>query len=142
MGQKGAGMPPGLPNEPQEALSSPDIPNKRNTRLTDRQVMAIFTDRKSSLQSMAEQYGVTEAQISRIKSGDRFSKVTEKAPVYFREDHVKKRSGNYKLTPQQAKDVLESEADDETMATQYGVHVRTIKRIRKGITYRNKITRQ
>ena len=141
VGQKGNGEPKELPTKHTEALRSPGAPNKRNTRLTERQVMAIFNDRKSSLQSMSEQYGVTIAQISRIKSGDRFSVVTENATVYFREDHVKKKSGNYKLTPQQAKDVLESGADDETMAKQYGVHVRTIKRIRKGLTYRNKITR-
>lgn len=128
--------------EPQKPSKEPEeAPATPHRKLSDKDVVAIYEDRNRSMQELADLYNVSRAQISRIKSGERFDHVTKKAKKFQRTDHIKAKSGNYKLTVQQVKNVLESEEPDEIMAKQYGVHPRTIKRIRQGLTYRNKIVR-
>lgn len=131
-----------IKNKAKKVIKATGLPNHQYTQLTDRQVRAIFIDRKSTMQQLADHYNVSRTIISLIKNGKARTDVTKDLPVYRREDFRKQNSGAYKLTPQEAKNVLESPDSDEVMAEQYGVHVDTIKRIRSGETYGNKVTRK
>lgn len=131
-----------IKNKPKKVIKATGMPDHQYTQLTDRQVRAIFIDRKSTMQQLADHYKVSSTLISLIKNGKRRADVTVGLPVYRRENFRKKNSGGYKLTPQEAKNVLESPHTDEEVAEQYGVHVDTIKRIRSGETYGAKVTRK
>jgi hypothetical protein len=131
-----------IKNKPKKVIKATGMPDHQYTQLTDRQVRAIFIDRKSTTQQLADHYNVSTTLISLIKNGKRRTDVTAGLPVYRRENFRKKNSGGYKLTHQEAKNVLESHHTDEEVAEQYGVHVDTIKRIRSGETYGAKVTRK
>jgi len=130
-----------IKNKPKQVIKATGLPYHQYTQLTDRQVRAIFIDRKSTIQQLADHYNVSRTLISLIKNGKARTSITADLPIYRREDFRKKNSGGYKLTPQEVKDVLSSPHDDADVAAQYNVHVDTIKRIRTGKTYNNKVTR-
>ncbi len=130
-----------IKNKPKHVIKATGMPNHQYTQLTDRQVRAVFLDRKSTMKQLADYYKVSTTLISLIKNKKARTDVTAELPVYHRENFKKKNSGCYKLTPQEAKNVLESHHTDEEVAGQYGVHVDTIKRIRSGETYSSKVTR-
>lgn len=131
-----------IKNKPKLVVKATGLSYYQRTQLTDRQVRAIFLDRKSTMKQLADHYKVSRTLVSLIKSRKRRAEVTEGLPVYRREDFSKKNSGGYKLTSQEAKNVLESHHTDEEVAEQYSVHVDTIKRIRSGETYRSKVSRK
>ncbi len=130
-----------IKNKPKKVIKATGLPYYQYTQLNDRQVRAIFVDKKSTMIQLADYYGVSRTLISLIKNGKARTDITNGLPVYRREDFRKKNSGSYKLSQQQAKDVIESPYSNAEVAKQYGVHVDTIKRLRSGKTYGNKVKR-
>ena len=105
-------------------------------KLSNRQVLAVFIDRKRSGQALAELYGVSRSLISQIRNRKQRTHVTDALPDYSRVDHIPLRSGNYALSPQEAKHIyMCNDLGDKQLADTFHVSVKTIVRIRTRQTY-------
>jgi len=111
-------------------------------KMSTKAVRHVFSDRVRTTAQLAELYDCSHTLIVLIRQGKRCVDATQGLPQYHRPDFRVANSGNYRLTPAQARQALEASrrgVSDEVLAGQYHVHPRTIRRLRNGETYGNKI---
>lgn len=107
----------------------------RPHQLTDRQILGIYRDGRSQYE-IAEHYGCAQALVSMIKSKKHRVDVTKDEPPLFRRNYRSVNSGNKLFTDEEANFIMETDLSDGVLANHYGCHIRTIKRIKTGETYR------